>query len=329
MKTKFFAIGLLGSIAALLASCSSVNNTAQLEARNNLEQRNISFTVATFIQTAKNGNNAVLKNFLEAGMDINAKQSDTALTGAIGTEKTNTVIFLLENGANVNEPSDWESPLGIASYKGYFNIANILIKYGANVNGLAPDGMTPLMNAVYTNKTKIVQLLLENGASSNYILPDTSEAPIILAARNGNIEIVKLLLEYKCNPNNKDSGGLTALDWAIINGNTDAAEELINSPKIQLITKESESSKPMLLALQNNNFKIADALIKKGISPNSPAYDKMPLIVWCAKNNNVAAVKFLVEHKANSGLRDSLGQDALDYAEQNNNAQIIEILKKA
>jgi len=329
MKTKLFTIGLLGSIAVIIASCSSVNNTAQLEARKNLEQNNISFTVATFIQTAKEGKNAILKDFLNAGMNINAKQSDTALTGAVGTEKTNTVIFLLENGANVNEQSDWESPLGIAAYKGYFNIAKILIKHGANVNGLALDGMTPLMNAVYTNKTKIVKLLLENGASPNYILPETSESPIILAARNGNFDITKLLLEYKCNPNTKDSGGLTALDWAVMNGYTDVAEELINSPKIQLITKESESSRPMILALQNNNFKVAEALIAKGVSPNSPAYDKMPLIVWCAKNNNAAAVKFLVEHKANSGLRDSLGQDALDYAEQNNNIQIIEILKKA
>lgn len=315
----------------LLISCaiqdSAPRKNEMAIARQKLENMDIPFTEKSFIDCARKGNIEAMRLFLQAGININSHENETPLTSAVRANNYEATKFLIDNGAEVNLPSYWETPIGTASYNGFDKIAGLLIKSGADVNILAKDGMTPLTNAIIAKRPSTVELLLNNGANPNYILPDTGETPLIIASRNGSDKIVELLIDDVANINAKDLGDMTALDWAVISKHWSSAKILIN--KGALVSDGDKSSRPMVMALISEEFDIADMLISKGENVNSLAYNRMPLIIWCAKNNNYEAVKYLINKGAEINKRDASGQNALDYAISNKDQSMIDILKAA
>ncbi len=78
-----------------------------------------------------------------------------------------------------------------------------------NGAGLSTDGGELPSRSAYIS---VVKWLLQNGADPN-LLPENNleEPPLLLAAYNRDLEIVKLLLDFKANPNLQNHFGNTAL----------------------------------------------------------------------------------------------------------------------
>ena len=135
------------------------------------------------------------------------------------------VAVLLKNGADINLPDpDDASPLLVAIMNANWDLAQQLIAAGADVNQWDIYGEAPLFTALNlrnrldggrgsidpTNKVNglaIVKLLLDRGANPNMQLffkpanltgtTNTRGAtPLIRAANNADLEVVKLLLEH-------------------------------------------------------------------------------------------------------------------------------------
>ena len=104
---------------------------------------------------------------------------------------------LLAYGANPDiKDSQGFTPLHICcrnGWKGHKEIAEILIKAGADINARNKYGSTPLYLASRNNNIDIVKLLLANYAIIN-IPDDEGYYPIDLAAEQGRLEIMKLLI---------------------------------------------------------------------------------------------------------------------------------------
>ena len=80
-----------------------------------------------------------------------------------------TIKALLKNDPTLigARDSDGSTPLHCATWKGHENVAEFLVKAGADVNAVNQNGhwgTTPLQAAAHANQTKIAQLLLDNGA---------------------------------------------------------------------------------------------------------------------------------------------------------------------
>ena len=100
-----------------------------------------------------------------ADMDIREK-----LAQAISKNQPDAIRELLnrrQQRGRVNEqqPSTGSTPLSNAALYGHKDIAEILIRRGADVNGTNRDGNTPLHVAAFLCRADIVKLLLEKGAS--------------------------------------------------------------------------------------------------------------------------------------------------------------------
>jgi ankyrin repeat protein len=135
------------------------------------------------------------------------------------------VDVLLDEGADINLPDpDDVSPLLIAIMNANWDLAQRLIEAGADVNQWDLYGEAPLFTAVNlrnridggrasidsTNKANglsIVKLLLDRGANPNMQLSfkpanltgstnTRGSTPLIRAANNADLEVVKLLLEH-------------------------------------------------------------------------------------------------------------------------------------
>ena len=106
-------------------------------------------------------------------------------------------------------------PLTLACFFGHQPIVEYLLKKGAKVNIPAqnPSKVTPLHSAVARNDFNICQLLVENGADVNAQQTQGVTA-LHSAAHRGNLAIVKLLVENGADISLKMEDGSTALDYA-------------------------------------------------------------------------------------------------------------------
>lgn len=95
-----------------------------------------------------------------------------------------------------------------------------LIKKGRNINKITGDQyLTPLMYAMLLEKLEIAELLLKNGANPN--IHDRDGYTLLhRAVFAESFEKVKLLVEYGADMNQRDSYGLTPLMWAALNKET-------------------------------------------------------------------------------------------------------------
>lgn len=103
-----------------------------------------------------------------------------------------------------------ESPLMLASLRGYTELCAKLIEHDADVN---KPGWAPLHYAATNGHIQIMQLLLDNHAYIDAASPNGS-TPLMMAAMYGNASAVKMLLEAGADPTLKNGIGLTAIDFA-------------------------------------------------------------------------------------------------------------------
>ena len=85
------------------------------------------------------------------------------------------------------------------------------------------------MVAAYIGDFEIVELLIQEGADVNAVTKSGGYTALILAADNANTEMVKLLIDAEADVNAKDNNGRTALlaaTWAVYQGHTEIMELL-------------------------------------------------------------------------------------------------------
>jgi ankyrin repeat protein len=78
-------------------------------------------------------------------------------------------------------------------------------------------GGRPLHTAADTNQPKVVEALLECGADRNALLMDDT-LPLYLAAQNGFTEVVRVLVEHRCQSDFCKAQSAATLDFEMPSG---------------------------------------------------------------------------------------------------------------
>ena len=141
------------------------------------------------------------------------------VTVAVSTNNIEVLSFLLDKGADVNAGrylSKW-SPIALAAKCSTEEIITALVHHGAQVSG-----SNALQHAAYYGRLDLLRCLVDLGADVNDTpdydhvpkLFDTLETPLHSAARAGNLEIVKYLLDHGANADLTDSEGKEVSDVA-------------------------------------------------------------------------------------------------------------------
>jgi len=111
--------------------------------------------------------------------------------------------------------NDGFTALGLASYLGHKDIVKYLIGKGAEINSKSKNQMKvmPLHSAVATKKVGVAELLLKYGAEVN-AKQESGWTPLHEAAMHGQEEMIKLLLDHGADVALKKDDDETALDVA-------------------------------------------------------------------------------------------------------------------
>ena len=121
----------------------------------------------------------------------------TALQIAIRTQQYDSVEFLLDNGADINQRDEEQlTPLSLACGYEDSRIVNLFIKRGSNIDDDNGYGWTPLKLAASFGSLEILEILLEHGANVNYQKNGTRYTVLACAIGIGDVDKVKLLIDY-------------------------------------------------------------------------------------------------------------------------------------
>ena len=144
---------------------------------------------------------------------------------------------------------------------------NQLISEGIEINEVdyENDDFTPLMLAINIERADMVKALVDADAylyDSTYV----EDTPLGLAARKGNLEIVRLLLQAGANPD--DGGESPTLCYAVSRQHIDIIKALIQWNADVNLTTPSRIS-PLMIAAGIGNLEIVKLLVKSGADVNS------------------------------------------------------------
>jgi ankyrin repeat protein len=258
-----------------------------------------------------NGDLDEMKSVLARGIDVNRTndQGQTALQCALKTKRSDFVQALLEHKADPNTVTTREKPpLIIAAETGDVESLKLLIKFGALIRVHDFDGHTAGHMALRHNKqaqqslelllSADPQLALERGwldytlihqaVSDNRIwaiatlaqlgtpidVPNSNgQTAIYLAATNGQLDCVKVLLANKADPNGA-MGVYVPLLSACERGHIDIAKLLIGAggnlnpqrPPNMLVSNHNL----LVAATQSGNIELVAYLVEKGAPKPAP-----------------------------------------------------------
>ena len=220
---------------------------------------------------AINGSAAMLGRLIKSGADPNAPLTpagDTALMFAARTGKADAVRLLLEARADVNAKESWGGTTALmwAVTQGHVEAARLLIAAGADVNtrshyvaaanGRGFEGRTPVASRA---EEKVEEF------ASGWL------TPLMFAARDGALDLARLLADAGADVDAVAGDGKTALALAIFDGNYDLASFLVEQGA-DVNKADAQRFTPLFWAVDRRNMETA---------PNFPwmvTADAMPLI---------------------------------------------------
>ncbi len=100
------------------------------------------------------------------------------------------------------------------------------INAGADVNARTEEGNTPLHLAAARGLVEIADILIRKGADVNAESNRDKSTPLHWAAAEERIGVIRVLCDHGANTNAKDYKGKTPSDWALANERPDAVHSI-------------------------------------------------------------------------------------------------------
>lgn len=261
------------------------------------------YGVTPLYLASKNRNDAIVEMLLQAGADpdISLWSGITPLMVAAKTGVNDVVSALLNHGADINiqEPRRNQSALMWAIAFKNPDTARLLIEKGANVNaktkmldedfdpvvlegykanvlGTPQGGYTPLMFAARAGDVETIKHLVENKADMDAISVADGTA-LVMAAAGGYEDISLYLVEQGADPNLTDANGMAPLHYAMRDGIKVLHNMRTNFDK-QVCGYASDSRCKVYTSLTPDELKLLDDpkfglyIVEPKGNPNDPLY---------------------------------------------------------
>jgi ankyrin repeat protein len=240
-----------------------------------------------------------------------------------------SVQALLARGVDVNAPQvDGATALHWAAQWQALDLARILLQAGADPGAANRVGATPLLLAAINGDAELLALLLDHGATVDASLTGTGDTALMLAARTGVPAAVALLLQRGAEVDARETwGGATALMWAVAEG---------HAAVVQLLLQAGADVNATTLFIPRNTGR---GLQFEGLPPElrAPAARQPMLhasgelapLLFAAREGQLEIGRLLLDAGADINARAGDGKDALGLAVFNGNYAFAALLVEA
>ncbi|MES2555374.1 MAG: ankyrin repeat domain-containing protein [Bacteroidota bacterium] len=281
---------------ALMLACKSQNLTlvnVLLDQTTNLEFENNLGETALFYAN-RNDNPALFDLFLQRKINLDHADhaGNTVLLRAAALNKNERIKLLIDRGANCTQVNN--EGLNALSYLVEVNgamsdvpLTELFLGKGLSINSYGKSKETLVYKAAMAGDLKLLEWLRTKGADFN---PKNSSGQ---RPKCKNPQIIRYLLENGADVNAID-------DW---------------------------HSTYMCVALELQDFELAQYLISKKIDLEQECYFSEPVLIKAIEAKDLAFVKFLVENKADVNVIGYFDRNAAEYAVKAEYQPVIDYLK--
>ncbi|XP_063405232.1 serine/threonine-protein phosphatase 6 regulatory ankyrin repeat subunit B-like isoform X1 [Mytilus trossulus] len=172
-----------------------------------------------------------------------------------------------------------------AAANGDLTYARQCVENGGKVNEYSRDGMTPLAVAAFWGYADIAEFLLEVGANINLCNKGTQWTPLHCAAFQGHGKVIMKLMDHNPEMTLKDSQGRTAIDFASALDSiwpffaAAGCRRTMKSELIQMdIVKKVSQDDPSIAVIPRSDFahfsRPGSAYVMRSQPMNGPSTDK-------------------------------------------------------
>jgi len=297
-----------------------------------------------------NGNAAVIDALLRGGADPNSANpgGETALMTAARTGKLDAVTLLLDKGAAVNAKENvrGQTALMWAVLENHPAVVSLLLARGADINAQTivsvPDGTTGAPQATSGDIGAHGPGIYRSRAVPS---PSGAMTPLLFAAREGNLEMARLLVDARADVNRPSANGTAPMVVAITNNHIELAMFLLDKGADLNAADPFYKRTPLYAAVEMRNpdytrdtpAPVADArdpmdlittLLARGANPNTRVnttpfrgfyqvsanwanFDGQTPCLRAALSGDVTLMRLLLEHGADPGLGSNDGATPL------------------
>ncbi len=299
------------------------------------------YGVTPLYLACERGNAALIDVLLRAGADANAANpgGETALMTASRTGRLDAVTLLLDRGAHVNaaEHVRGQTALMWAVLENHPDVVKLLIARGADLNAQTsvsvPVGTTGLPQATSGDIGAHGPGIYRSRAVPS---PSGAMTPLLYAAREGNLEMARILVDAKADLNRRAANGTPPMVVAIMNNHIELAMYLLDRGADANAADHFYKRTPLYAAVEMRNpdytrdtppplpdardpMDLIEALLARGANPDARAnttpfrgffqvsanwanFDGQTPFLRAALSGDVTLMRLLLEHGADPNL---------------------------
>ena len=195
-----------------------------------------------------------------------------------------------------------------AIYEGHIEAIKKILDYKFDVNLQNGNGVTPLILAAKEGNAEIVELLVKSGSDVNH--KSIYETALMQAVSQGYKSVIKILLDNKADVNAQVHGGETAM-WHLIRKMDQTTFDLLLEYGADINIKTRFGNTLLMEAVRGDDIDLVRLLISNGAEVN--AVDELgenPLMK-AAEASRLPSVRLLIEMGADVQHKSKIGETAL------------------
>ncbi|XP_038072455.1 poly [ADP-ribose] polymerase tankyrase-like isoform X2 [Patiria miniata] len=228
--------------------------------------------IETLIENIKSVAASLDENSVKMALEQKTNKGHFAIHYAAEGGHVDCVLSLVKHGASVEAMesalNNKITPLMIASERGYFRLAKVLIeKLGAEIEKKDKIKRTSLMLACINGHYPVATLLLRKGANPN-AKDSSGNSPVHYAAAYGWWHCLKLLLKAGGDPNILTDWKVPPLGLAYLKGHLGCADLLLKEPGVDVNFRDDNGATLLLTTcdkpLSQSTVDLLKYLITKG-----------------------------------------------------------------
>ncbi|KAL8695763.1 MAG: hypothetical protein Q9224_003179 [Gallowayella concinna] len=249
-----------------------------------------------------------------------------ALHRAVKKQDIKMTKLLLEAGADPDAKSSWEAPSIVETVKhADIRLLELLLEYNPNVEAHASGEGTALYIAVAKGKTDMVKALLAKGANPNK-RPTGVEPALYKAVSKHHDDIVELLLKRDdVKIDDTPPGGTTAMYLAAKKGNVELIKILV-AAGAKVDARPLGVNTAMFEAAKKGNYNVCQILLELGAEADARTTGGETALWHVIGKSDLGLIRLLLDYGASSSTKRWGGETVLQKAVSKGRQDQVELL---
>ncbi|KAM7416455.1 hypothetical protein PAMA_018488 [Pampus argenteus] len=286
-----------------------------------------------FMEAAK-ANDVEKMKTLGKCLNANARNvhNRTALHYAVAGKNMEAVQLLLQRRVKVDQMDKYGvAPIHLAAWFGSLEIMKLLVRTGAEQKVENEEGLNIMHCAAINNHTDIVEYIVDDLQMKELDKDDQSgQRAFALAAEHGCVKMLQMLMEphYNMATMKPNTRGDTPLHLAARNGHLETVQLLLQSFDTRdEVNMDGETA--LYQATDNGQEECVLALLVAGCNPNILTMAKRSALHPVSERGDISLVQLLLEYNTHTDFQNQHLEAPLHLAVKNNHIPVIHALLEA